>query len=101
MSDTSLYYPPDIAMKAVVELTIALEKGYKEQDADAEEYANALLADPRMTNTKGLLASCGASYKNIKLIRSCVSGHLPTLVAQKEAIAFLDNLDHEAEVMNG
>lgn len=81
-------YHPDIAAKAVNELSSALRAF-----ADME-YANALLSDPRMTNTKGLLASCGFTYKGIKMIRDQVSGNIPTLQSQKKAIDFLNQLDN-------
>lgn len=83
----TLLYHPEIAAKAVNELTAALQ-GFQDM-----EYANALLADQRMTNTKGLLASCGVSYKQIKEVRDVVSGELPTFDAQKRARAFLDKID--------
>lgn len=82
-------YHPDVAAKAVNELAKCIGPL-----AD-NEYANALLADPRMTNTKGLLASCGFSYKGIKFIRERVSGNIPTLEAQKRALAFLNEIDNE------
>ena len=84
----SLAYHPDVAAKAVMELSNAL-RAFRDM-----EYANALLADPRMTNTKGLLASCGFSYKEIKQVRDQVSGHIPTLNAQRKAIEFLNQLDN-------
>ena len=83
----SLHYAPEIAAKAVHELTAAL-RGFCDI-----EYANALLADPRMTNTKGVLASCGISYKQIKQVRDVVPGHMPTYDAQKRAQAFLSEID--------
>ena len=82
-------YHPDVAAKAVNELAKCIGPL-----AD-NEYANALLADPRMTNTKGLLASCGFSYKGIKFIRDRVSGNIPTLDAQKRALDFLKQVDDE------
>lgn len=85
----ALHYHPEIAAKAVNELTSALQ-GFSDM-----EYANALLSDQRMTNTKGLLASCGVSYKQIKEVRDVVSGELPTFDAQKRARAFLDGIDAE------
>lgn len=93
MPATDHIYAPDIAAKAVIELTKALD-----QRTDME-YANALLADPRMTNTKGILASCGITYRDIKTVRSVVTGMLPTLEAQRRAIGFLNELDREQEVM--
>lgn len=83
----SLAYHPEIAAKAVTELKNAL-MGFHDM-----EYANALLADPRMTNTKGILASVGFTYKGIKFVRDQVSGHIPTLEAQRRAIGFLNELD--------
>ncbi len=83
----SLIYHPEIAAKGVNELTHAM-KGLKDM-----EYANALLADPRMTNTKGILASCGISYRDIKRVRDCAPRQLPTLDAQRKAIDFLNTLD--------
>ena len=94
MAQASPYYSPDIAAKAVIELNSAL------RFQDDMEYANALLADPRMTNTKGILASCGFSYKEIKKVRSCVNGNLPLLDVQKRAIEFLNSIDHEQEIMS-
>ncbi len=91
----SYIYEPDIAAKAVIELNTALRA------KEDMEYANALLADPRMTNTKGHLASCGVSYKQIKMVRDCVPGHLPTLDQQKKAQNFLNELDREQEVVSG
>lgn len=83
----SLTYHPDVAAKAVIELSSAL-RAFRDM-----EYANALLADPRMTNTKGVLASCGFSYREIKQVRDQVSGHVPTLSAQRKAIEYLNQLD--------
>ena len=85
----SPYYVPEIAVKALRELDAAM-RGLSDM-----EYANALLADPRMTNTKGILASCGISYKDIKRVRNCVNGQLPTLDAQRRAIDFLNSIDAE------
>ena len=86
-------YHPTIAARAVEELTNAL-LGLKDM-----EYANALLADPRMTHTKGLLASCGLTYKGIKKIRDSVSGNIPTLEAQRRALDFLGTIDTEQKHM--
>jgi hypothetical protein len=86
-------YHPDVAAKAVSELAKCIGPM-----AD-NEYANALLADPRMTSTKGLLASCGFSYKGIKFIRERVSGNIPTLEAQKRALEFLHRIDEEQQKM--
>ena len=93
MASPSPYYHPDIAAKAVLELNNALR-----WQADMD-YVDALLADPRMTNTKGILASCGLSYKEIKRVRDCASGNLPLLEKQRAAIDFLNVIDAEQEVM--
>jgi len=85
----SYIYHPDVAAKAVDELSNAL-RAFRDM-----EYANALLADARMTNTKGMLASCGVSYKGIKYVRDLVSGNIPTLEAQRRAVNFLNSLDNE------
>ena len=89
----ALHYHPELAAKAVRELTAALQ-GFSDM-----EYANAMLADKRMTNTKGVLASCGVGYKQIKEVRDVVSGELPTFDAQKRARAFLDAIDAEQGAM--
>lgn len=89
----SYAYHPDVAAKAVMELSHAL-RAFRDM-----EYANALLADPRMTNTKGILAACGFSYKGIKYIRDQVSGHIPTLEAQRKALGFLNVIDNEQKAM--
>ncbi len=89
----SYMYHPDVAAKAVMELSKALRA------FGDEEYANALLADPRMSSTKGLLAACGFSYKGIKYIREQVSGNIPTLDSQKKAGSFLNQIDQEQKVM--
>jgi hypothetical protein len=92
----SYIYHPDVAAKAVMELSHALRL-FRDM-----EYANALLADPRMTSTKGLLAACGFSYKGIKYIREQVSGHIPTLDSQRKALDFLKGIDTEQDkVANG
>jgi len=83
----TLAYHPDVAAEAVMELSNALRAFTK------DEYVNALLADPRMTSTKGLLASCGFSYRDIKVIREQVAKHLPTLESQRQALAFLNRID--------
>ena len=84
-------YHPLVAVKAVEELTGAL-MGLSDM-----EYANALLADPRMTHTKGMLASCGITYQGIKRVRNLVSGNIPTLESQKRALAFLNELDTQQQ----
>lgn len=90
------YYAPDIAAKAVIELTGALRR------LDEIEYAKALLSDPRMSSNRGHLASCGVNMRKIKQAKELVEVGLPTLDSQKRAIDFLDRLDHEQQqVLNG
>ncbi len=86
MSLAETYYHPDIAAKAVMELTHAM------RGAVDDEYANALLADPRMVSNRGHLASCGINMRKVKQVKALLGG-LPTLTAQKRAIEFLDTLD--------
>lgn len=88
----TLAYHPEVAAKAVMELSNAL-RAFRDM-----EYANALLADPRMTNTKGMLASCGFSYREIKQVRDQVPAHIPTLESQRRAIDFLNTLDQQQGV---
>ncbi len=87
MSTADQYYPPDIAAKAVVELTNAI------RGAADDEYAIALLADPRMVSNRGHLASCGVNMREAKQIKALLGGGLPTLDAQRRALSFLDQLD--------
>ena len=89
------YYAPDIAAKAVIELTGALQ-----QYSDVE-YAKALMSDPRMSSNRGHLASCGINMRKVKQAKDLVDLSLPTLESQRRAIDFLDSLDHEQQVMNG
>jgi hypothetical protein len=89
------YYPPDIAAKAVIELTGAL-KAYTDV-----EYAKALLSDPRMSSNRGHLASCGVNMRKVKQAKDLVALSMPTLDSQRRAIEFLDSLDHEQQVMHG
>lgn len=89
------YYPPDIAAKAVIELTSALQHGHD------MEYAKALLADPRMSSNRGHLASCGVNMRKIKQAKELADLSLPTLESQRRAIEFLNKLDHEQEVTRG
>lgn len=89
------FYTPDIAAKAVVELTGALQE-YKDV-----EYAKALLSDPRMSSNRGHLASCGVNMRKIKQAKELVALSLPTLESQRRAIEFLDTLDQEQQVMYG
>jgi hypothetical protein len=89
------FYAPDIAAKAVIELTSAL-KEYSDV-----EYAKALLADPRMSSNRGHLASCGVNMRKVKQAKELVALSLPTLQSQHRAIEFLDTLDHEQQVMHG
>ena len=88
------YYAPDIAAKAVIELTSAI-KEHKDV-----EYAKALIADPRMSSNRGHLASCGVNMRKIKQAKQLVEVGLPTLECQRRAIEFLDSLDHEQQVMH-
>lgn len=89
------FYAPDIAAKAVIELTGAL-KEYTDV-----EYAKALLSDPRMSSNRGHLASCGVNMRKVKQAKELVALSLPTLESQRRAIDFLDTLDHEQQVMHG
>ncbi|MFZ4541369.1 MAG: hypothetical protein ACOYNL_06105 [Rickettsiales bacterium] len=89
------YYAPDIAAKAVIELTGAL-KEYSDV-----EYAKALMSDPRMSSNRGHLASCGVNMRKVKQAKELVALSLPTLESQRRAIEFLNSLDHEQQVMNG
>jgi hypothetical protein len=89
------YYVPDIAAKAVIELTKALQA-----NVDIE-YAKALMADPRMSSNRGHLVSCGVNMRKIKQAKQLVELGLPTLECQRRAIEFLDQLDHEQQVMHG
>ena len=89
------YYAPDIAAKAVIELTGAL------QEYSDVEYAKALMGDPRMSSNRGHLASCGINMRKVKQAKELVALSLPTLESQRRAIDFLDTLDHEQQVMNG
>lgn len=90
-----LHYAPDIAAKAVIELTGAM-RGHKDM-----EYAKALLIDPRMTSNIGLMASCGLTTREVKRVKECMQDGLPTLDAQKRAIEFLNNLDFEQGMGHG
>ena len=83
------FYSPDIAAKAVVELTGAL-KEYSDV-----EYAKALMSDPRMSSNRGHLASCGVNMRKVKQAKELVALSLPTLESQRRAIEFLDSLDME------
>ena len=86
------YYAPDIAAKAVIELTNAMRGG-----AD-DPYARALMADPRMVSNRGHLASCGVKMRKVKQAKQLVEVGMPTLEEQKRALEFLDALDHEQQV---
>ena len=88
MTSTEHYYHPDIAARAVMELTAAM------RGAVDDEYANALLSDSRMISNRGHLASCGINMRKVKQVKALLGG-MPTLTAQKRAIAFLDGLDKE------
>lgn len=89
------FYAPDIAAKAVIELTNAMGS------PASDPYARALLADPRMSCNRGHLASCGVNMRKVKQAKDVMSVGLPTLEAQQKARDFLDKLDHEQQVMNG
>lgn len=85
------FYAPQIAAKAVVELTNALQ-GYKDV-----EYAKALMSDPRMSSNRGHLASCGVNMRKVKQAKELVALSLPTLESQRRAIEFLDSLDMQQQ----
>lgn len=85
------FYAPDIAAKAVVELTSALE-AYRDV-----EYAKALMSDPRMSSNRGHLASCGVNMRKVKQAKELVALSLPTLESQRRAIEFLNALDMEQQ----
>lgn len=89
------FYAPDIAAKAVIELTKAMK------DAADDPYARALLADPRMVSNRGHLASCGINMRKVKQAKLLVDVGLPTLEELRRARDFLDRLDHEQEVLRG
>lgn len=89
------FYAPDIAAKAVIELTGAL-KEYTDV-----EYAKALMSDPRMSSNRGHLASCGVNMRKVKQAKELVALSLPTLESQRRALEFLDSLDFEQRVLNG
>lgn len=95
MSTNQQFYAPDIAARAVVELTSALH-GYNDV-----EYAKALMADPRMSSNRGHLASCGVNMRKVKQAKELVEVGLPTLECQRRAITFLNHLDHEQQALNG
>jgi hypothetical protein len=90
MSQAEQFYPPQIAAKAVVELTTAM------RGATNDAYARALLSDPRMTSNRGHLASCGVNMRQVKQAKLLVSLGMPTLEEQKRALDFLNALDKEA-----
>lgn len=81
------YYPEWVAAKAVNELSAAV------RGAADDEYALALMSDPRMISNRGHLASCGVNMRQAKQLKALLPNGLPTLDAQKRAIAFLDGLD--------
>lgn len=88
------FYAPDIAAKAVIELTTALN-GWRDV-----EYAKALLSDPRMSSNRGHLASCGVNMRKVKQAKELVALSLPTLESQRRALEFLDALDNEQRVFH-
>lgn len=83
------FYSPEVAARAVNELTEAL------RDAKDDAYAKALLADPRMCSNRGHLASCGVNMRDVKQAKKIVEVGLPTLECQQRALQFLDELDLE------
>ena len=88
------YYPSDIAAKAVIELSNAIN------ELRDVEYAKALMSDPRMSSNRGHLASCGVNMRKVKEAKDLVALSLPTLSSQQRAIEFLDRLDHEQQVLH-
>lgn len=92
MDHSEQFYAPDIAAKAVIELTSAMRGG-----AD-DPYARALMADPRMVSNRGHLASCGVNMRKVKQAKQVLEVGMPTLEEQRRAIEFLDMLDREQEV---
>lgn len=88
------FYPSDIAAKAVIELSNAINELHD------VEYAKALMSDPRMSSNRGHLASCGVNMRKVKEAKDLVALSLPTLSSQQRAIEFLDALDHEQQVMH-
>ena len=89
------FYAPDIAAKAVIELSGALQE-YRDV-----EYAKALLSDPRMSSNRGHLASCGVNMRKVKQAKELVALSLPTLESQRRAIEFLNALDQEQQIVVG
>lgn len=89
------YYAPDIAAKAVIELTKAMRGGVD------DPYARALMADPRMVSNRGHLASCGVNMRTVKQAKQLIDLGMPTLEEQRRALDFLDTLDREQAVMHG
>jgi hypothetical protein len=83
------FYTPEIAAKAVSELTEAM------REAKDDAYAKALLADPRMSSNRGHLASCGVNMRDVKQAKQIVEIGMPTLESQQRARDFLDRLDEE------
>lgn len=89
------FYAPDIAAKAVIELTNAMKEGAN------DEYARALLSDPRMVSNRGHLASCGVNMRKVRQAKDLLGVGIPTMVAKQAAIDFLDTLDTEQEAVDG
>ena len=85
------FYAPQIAARAVTELTEAL------REAKDDAYAKALLADPRMSSNRGHLASCGVNMRKVKQAKQVVDLGMPTLESQLRAKQFLDTLDAEQQ----
>jgi ribosomal protein L22 len=87
-------YHSDIAAKAVIELTNAIA-----QEID-DTYAQALLADIRMSGKGGHLASCGISSQKVKQAKTVLKNDYPSVDMMARAVNFLDGLDHEQAVFN-
>lgn len=91
------YYHSDIAAKAVIELTNAIN------DVQGSAYALALLADQRMSGEAGHLASCGINPEKVKKAKAILIADDAQTVSQvtwQRAIQFLDELDHEQYIFN-
>jgi len=95
MNFSDQYYAPEVAAKAVIELTKAM------RGASDDAYARALLTDPRMVSNRGHLASCGVNMRKVKKAKLIVSLGMPTLEEQRRAIEFLNALDHEQGASHG
>lgn len=89
------FYAPEIAAKAVSELTQAMRNRLD------NPYARALLSDPRMVGNRGHLASCGVNMRKVKQAKHVMDVGLPVLEQQKRAIEFLNALDMEQAAQHG